>query len=186
MNGSDEAGEEKSTHKVTLRAFLVDGSIVVPSSEDVEGLKSRGYGTPSDGSLTLSYYEGLYLLSKGILKIYDEDERLVPFQELLEKARERNKNAWVKYLIYRDLRSRGYVVREGFGLGIDFRVYERGGYGKETAKYLIYGIKEGQPVQIEELARALKYTQNLKKRLILAVLNRRGEIVYYSLSKLAF
>lgn len=183
MNGSDE---KKSAHKVMVRALLVDGNIVVSSPEDIEGLKSRGYGTASNGSLTLTYYEGLYLLSKGILRIYDEHERPVSFQELLEKARERNENAWVKYLIYRDLRSRGYVVREGFGLGIDFRVYERGGYGKETAKYLIYGIKEGQPVQIEELARALKYTQNLKKRLILAVLNRRGEIVYYSLSKLAF
>jgi tRNA-intron endonuclease len=76
------------------------------------------------------------------------------------------------------------VVREGFGLGIDFRVYKRGEYGKETAKYLIYGIQEGRPVSMEELAQTLRYVQSLKKRLILAVLNRRGEVVYYSLSQL--
>lgn len=76
------------------------------------------------------------------------------------------------------------MVREGFGLGIDFRVYERGEYGKETAKYLIFGIQEGQPVSVEDLARALRYVQSLKKRLVLAVINRRGEIVYYSISQL--
>jgi tRNA-intron endonuclease len=77
------------------------------------------------------------------------------------------------------------VAREGFGLGIDFRVYDRGEYGKNTAKYLIFGMQEGQPVTLEELARALRYVQSLKKRLVLAVLNRRGEVVYYSLSKLS-
>lgn len=76
------------------------------------------------------------------------------------------------------------MVREGFGLGMDFRVYERGGYGKETAKYLIFGIQEGRPVSMEELSRVLRYVQSLKKGLVLAVINRRGEIVHYSLSKL--
>ncbi len=70
------------------------------------------------------------------------------------------------------------------GLGIGFRVYERGEYGQETAKYLIFGIQEGQPVSMEELARSLRYVQSLKKRLVLAVINRRGEVVYYSLSQL--
>jgi tRNA splicing endonuclease len=37
---------------------------------------------------------------------------------------------------------------------------------------------------MEVLSRALRHTQSLKKNLILAVLNRRGEVVYYSLSKL--
>ncbi len=76
------------------------------------------------------------------------------------------------------------MAREGFGLGIDFRVYERGEYGKETAKHLIFGIQEGQPVSLEELARTQRYVQSLKKNLVLAVINRRGEIVYYSLSQL--
>ena len=76
------------------------------------------------------------------------------------------------------------MAREGFGLGIDFRIYDRGEYGKEIAKHLIFVIQEGQPVSVEELARALKYVQSLKKKLVLAVINRRGEIVYYSLSQL--
>jgi len=49
-----------------------------------------------------------------------------------------------KFLIYRDLRNRGYVVKDGFGFGSDFRVYERGHFGEKGAKFLIFGLNEGQ------------------------------------------
>jgi tRNA splicing endonuclease len=35
-----------------------------------------------------------------------------------------------------------------------------------------------------ELISAVKHAQSSKKKLVLAVLNRRGEVVYYSLSQL--
>ena len=180
-----EATEKEE--KIIIKAVLREDGVLVPSSEDIEGLSSRGYGTPENGNLVLTFYEALYLLSKGIIEVKDEKTHSnLTFKELLRKYRSTYENAWVKYLIYRDLRSRGYVVREGFGLGIDFRVYKRGEYGKSTADYLILGIQEGQPVIVEDLVRILMHVQSLKKTLILSVLNRRGEIVYYSLSRLTF
>jgi tRNA-intron endonuclease len=188
MTMDDEKEAKKPEEpKVVLKAFLKEDGVLVPSSEDIESLTSRGYGTQVNGDLALAGYEALYLLSKGIIEVSDRKAKApVSFQQLLEKSRAANEDAWVRYLIYRDLRSRGYVVREGFGLGIDFRVYERGEYGKSTADYLILGIKEGQSVTVEDLARILTRVQSLKKTLILSVLNRRGEIVYYSLSRLSF
>jgi tRNA-intron endonuclease len=168
-----------------VKASIKEAKILVSSPEGIEGLTSRGYGVLEDNKLGLTYYEALYLLGKNVLKIQDGKARKkISFQELLKRFKSWDKNAWVRYLIYRDLRSRGYVVREGFGLGIDFRVYERGEYGKETARYLIFGIQEGQPVSMEDLNRTLRYVQSLKKKLVLAVINRRGEVVYYSLSQL--
>jgi len=177
--------QSKREAELKIRASLRESNVLVSSPEDIEGLSSRGYGVSENGKLVLTFYEALFLLSRGILEV--EDEKTggeVDFPSLLKRFRLVDENAWVKYLIYRDLRSRGYVAREGFGLGIDFRVYERGEYGKETAKYLIFGIQEGQPVSVEDLARALRYVQSLKKKLVLAVINRRGEVVYYSLSQL--
>lgn len=170
-----------------IKALVREKDIFVSSAgaEAVERLSSRGYGVSENENLTLSFYEALFLLSKGIIEIKDKKhKKKIDFETLLQRYQSFEKNAWVKYLIYRDLRSRGYVAREGFGLGIDFRVYERGEYRKETATYLIFGVQEGQPVSVEELARAMKCVQSLKKKLVLAVLNRRGEVVYYSLSQL--
>ena len=174
------------TAQPKVKATFKENKILVFSSpEDIEGFSLRGYGVPEGEGLALTFYEALYLLEKEIIKIEDgATKKKIGFQDLLNSFQSVDENAWVKYLIYRDLRSRGYVVREGFGLGINFRVYERGEYGKEAAKYLIFGIQEGRPVSMEELAQALRYVQSLKKRLVLAVINRRGEVVYYSLSQL--
>ena len=36
-----------------------------------------------------------------------------------------------------------YPIPEGFGLGIDFRIYERGKYGDKPSKYVVFAINEG-------------------------------------------
>jgi tRNA-intron endonuclease len=181
-----EVEAEKSKEIVTpVAASLAKDAVTVSSPEGIEEFSQKGYGVAEDGKLGLTYYEALFLLGKKTITVKDEATgKNLTFEELLKRFQSVDKDAWVRYLIYRDLRSRGYVAREGFGLGIDFRLYERGDYGKGTAKHLIFGIQEGQPVSIEKLARTQRYVQNLKKNLVLAVINRRGEIVYYSLSEL--
>lgn len=177
--------QSKNKAELKIKASLKESVVLVSSPDHIEGLSSRGYGILEEGKLALTFYEALFLLSKGVLEVEDDKTgREMEFSDLLKRFQLMNENAWVKYLIYRDLRSRGYVAREGFGLKIDFRVYERGEYGKETAEYLIFCIQEGQPVLIEDLARSFKHVQSLKKKLVLAVINRRGEVVYYSLSQL--
>jgi tRNA splicing endonuclease len=51
---------------------------------------------------------------------------------------------------------------------------------------LILGTQEGKPLPINDLANALQQCQSQKKELTLAVMNRRGEIVYYSVGELHF
>lgn len=176
--------------KLRFKAFLTKkGKVVIPKNQKtgcrIEELKTRGYGKLVKDRLFLAPCEALFLLNKNVIDLVDEETaEPVDFQRLLHVFERVDPDLWVKFLIYRDLRSRGYVVRGGFGLGIDFRAYEKGRYGKETAKYLILGIQEGKPVTVEELTRILRHVQSLKKKLVLAVLSRRGEVVYYSLSKL--
>jgi tRNA-intron endonuclease len=180
-----EAEKNKDAVVAPVEASVKGTVVTVSSPEGIEEFSFKGYGVEEKGKLQLTFYEALFLLGKGAITVTDkETKKKMGFQDLLKRFQQVDKDAWVRYLIYRDLRGRGYVAREGFGLGIDFRVYERGDYGKGTAKHLIFGIQEGQPVTIEKLARTQRHVQNLKKNLILAVINRRGEIVYYSLSEL--
>lgn len=171
--------------ELKAKGLLVKGGVKVSEKRFVDGLSTRGYGVPGKKDFELSFYEALYLVDKSMLEIQDESGDEVSFQQLLRCYETVNENAWANYLVFRDLRSRGYVVREGFGQGVDFRVYERGDYSKDTAKYLIVSAQEGKPVAVESLSRWLKQSLSLKKELVLAVMNRRGEIVYYSVSELS-
>jgi tRNA-intron endonuclease len=180
--------EPKKDAPVEFRTsgVLAEKGVIVTEQSNIDALSSRGYGTLEKKVFTLTFYEALYLLDKGMLEIKGERASVVDFQFLLHCYEAQNENAWVNYLVYRDMRSRGYVVREGFGGGIDFRIYERGAYGKDTAPYLVLSTQEGKPLPINYLSDALKQCQSQKKELTLAVMNRRGEIVYYSVSQLTF
>jgi len=181
-----DKSKEKPSSSLELRVkgSITEKGVKISRNQNLDEISSRGYGVTENDELFLTFYEALYLLDKGFLEVEDEKGDKADFQRLLQFYEGVDENAWAKYLTYRDLRSRGYVVREGFGLGVDFRIYERGEYGKETAKYLVLSIQEGKPISLEDLSNVLKQCQSLKKELVLAVMNRRGEIVYYSVSQL--
>lgn len=173
--------------KKVIEAFLKGLKVIVPSEEDAKLLYQWGYGTFHEETsyLTLYPHEALYLLKEERIRVSDaENEAELSFPDLVEKLRGAETSLWTKYLVYHDLRKRGYVVRGGFGFGIDFRVYERGEYQEHIAKYVIYGICEGTPIPIEKVREILRFVQSMKKELVMAVVDRRGEIVYYSISQL--
>jgi tRNA-intron endonuclease len=170
--------------ELKIEGLLVENGVRVTGKESVDELSSRGYGVIEGKELLLTFYEALYLSDKQMLETEDEKGKKVNFQNLVQRYESVNENAWAGYLVYRDLRSRGYVVREGFGSRVDFRVYDRGDYSKATAKYLIISVQEGKPISLEDLTNSLTESLSLKKELILGVINRRGETVYYSVSEL--
>jgi tRNA-intron endonuclease len=172
--------------EMRVSGVLKKKAVEIDDKSSVDSLSQRGYGTTDGEVFMLTFYEALYLMDKELLEVKDEKGKTADFQRVLRCYEAFNENAWVNYMVYRDLRSRGYVVREGFGGGTDFRIYGRGAYGKDSAQFLILSVQEGKPLPMEDLVQAVQQCQSQKKELILAVMNRRGEVVHYSVSPLAF
>ena len=105
-------------------------------------------------------------------------KRELELRDLVRKFSVGKPEIWIKYLVYRDLRDRGYIVRES-NRAFDFDIY-----GKGPLRRLISIIYEGGEASLRKLGRLLKYSDNEKKELILAVVDRRTDIVYYTLSSL--
>jgi tRNA-intron endonuclease len=122
--------------EIRAKGVLKKKGVKIAEKSSIDALSQRGYGITENNIFTLSFYEALYLQDKNLLEVKDNEGKVADFQRLLRCYEAVDENAWVNYLVYRDLRSRGYVVREGFGAGIAFRIYERGAYGKDTAQYL--------------------------------------------------
>ncbi|MEM2280943.1 MAG: tRNA-intron lyase [Candidatus Bathyarchaeia archaeon] len=176
--------EKQPRQEAKIEGILTDKGVRVKAKGRIEELKAKGYGVEEEGGLLLNFWEALHLVDRGLLEVKNSEGETVDFQKLLQFSEKIDENVWAKYMVYRDLRTRGYVVREGFGMGIDFRVYNRGDYGKDAAKYLVLTLQEGKPITLEELTQIVRQCQSLKKELIVAVMSRRGEIVYYSVSQL--
>ena len=147
-------------------------------------LRNKGYGDKENNNYFLETYEALYLLHLNKLVITNGD--VVDFSDLMKHALKYDKEIVTKFLVYRDLRSRGYVVKEGFGFGTDFRVYERGGYEKKRAKYVVFCVNEGMNVKVGELSKHVREIETMGKNAIAAVVERRGEVIYYKLTNMKF
>ena len=161
--------------------------IVVPAQNEANSLYQDGYGSllSSNRLLTLKPFEALYLAERGKISVVDEGSReSLDFQGLIWRFSDEDPNIWTRYVVYRDLRARGFVAREGPGHGVDFLVYERGSYGKRTPKYLVYAIWEGTQEPLKHLGNMLTAAEDAGRILRLAVIDRRGEIVYYTLSEM--
>jgi tRNA-intron endonuclease, archaea type len=148
-------------------------------------LKNKGFGEKEDAEYVLKPYEALYLIYTKKLIIKDRDNT-VDFDGLVRTILKRDKNILTRFIVYRDLRSRGYIPKEGFGFGVDFRVYERGEYEKKPAKYVVFGISEGTKIRADKLAETIEQITRMGKDAVVAVIERRGEVIYYKMSKVAF
>jgi len=157
--------------------------ILVTETKFQDQLRSKGFGENEDSEYILSYCEALYLAFTNRLIIKTNDETSVGFEQLIERMLRHDPDVLTRFLVYRDLRSRGYVVKDGFGFGIDFRVYERGEYQKKPAKYLVYALNEGINLKIEDLYDLIDQTAKMGKNSVLAVIERRGEVIYYKASR---
>ncbi|MDA4119234.1 MAG: tRNA-intron lyase [Thaumarchaeota archaeon] len=167
-------------------AVMVDDSVRVSDKDRFGELEGSGYGSREGNELVLRDYEALYLLYVKKLELLDKAEKRVSFEKLAELAQTRASDSWTRFVIYRDLRSRGYVVREGFGFGTDLRVYERGDYPKKPAKYVVFALDEGIEKGMGDLQKSVKEMAKMGKEAIIAVIERRGEVIYYKVSKARF
>lgn len=158
---------------------------IVDDERHRDQLKNRGFGEKEDNDYVLKSYEALYLSYTKRLIIKGKDE-VVGFDDLVKILIKRDRNILTRFMVYRDLRSRGYIPKEGFGFGVDFRVYERGEYEKKPAKYVVFGISEGTKIKADKLAKAINQIAKMGKDAVIAVIERRGEVIYYKISKASF
>ena len=156
--------------------------VVLEGNEDARLLESKGFGIVEGEQFYLKDYEVLYLMYTGKLKLRKGNHE-VEFTEFVSFSQERDESSWTRFLLFRDLRSRGYVVREGFGFPIDFRVYDRGDYGEKAAKYIVFGLIEGKTMTVGELKKHIDEMSTMGKEAVVAVVERRGEVIYYKVAK---
>jgi tRNA-intron endonuclease len=160
------------------------GKVLIDETRFQDELRTKGFGEKEDAEYVLKAYEALYLMNTKRLVLKDRKE--MTFNSLFDMLVKYDRNIMTKFLVYRDLRSRGYVAKEGFGFGNDFRVYERGEYEKKPAKYVIFGINEGTNITARSFSQAIEQIEKMGKEAVVAVIERRGEVIYYKASKMRF
>ena len=165
-----------------VEAEVRDEGVVSALSPASESYLAKGFGRREGKQILYTAVEALYLVEEGRMRVRGEDGEELDFNQLLSLLRRRLPNLWMDYVVYRDLRKRRYVVKEGFGEELRFRVFERGEYGEKAARYVVAPLYEGRDITVERIKKWMQACRNMRKELILAVVDRRNEVIYYRAS----
>ncbi len=170
----------EETYLVKLKLYFDGEKVYTEVSEQSLALLSKGYGQldKENGIITYSNVEALYLLESKMASVISGNSE-TSFNELLSALESKSETLWRDYVIYRDLRNRRYTIKEGFSPDLIFRVFERGEFQKEAAKYLVAPLSEGKSIKLSKLKQLLSICRALKKEMIISVIDRRNEVVYY-------
>jgi len=145
--------------------------------EALTDLYEQGYfGRPKGKSLELSLVEAAYLLDRSRIRVFAEGREL-DFKALFQAASSLEAGFEFRYVVYKDLRERGYYVQPGRP---DFRVYPRGGHpGKSPAEFYVLVISERMPLPLRELISPVQMAGRMRKKLMLAIVDEESDITFY-------
>ena len=171
------------TQVLTTRSMageLKDDSVIVADEAEASQIYNRGYyGEPlSGGGLKLTLLEAVYLVETERLRVASHGRTVDPHR-LYRLANLSYPSFGIRYFVYRDLRQRGYVIKEDRG-PLDFSVYPRGGGPKKTPSlFWVAAISERSVFDIDALTQQLRRVTSLRKKLLLAVVDEESDLTYY-------
>ena len=160
---------------------IFSGQGVVADNKDVaRALYDRSrFGSLNEDKITYSLHEGLYLLEKGKLEILDNKKKLSASAYVI-KAEKAEPKFRIRFVAFKDLRNRGYIVKTALKFGADFRVYDRGVKpGEDHAKWIVYPVHEGESLTWYEFSAKNRVAHSTRKRLLLAIVDDEGSVTYY-------
>jgi len=132
-----------------------------------------GYGRQEQDGLRLTPQEALYLVQRQKIEIIGSS-----FDSLFSFFADQT-GFLRSFLVYRDLRERGYVVQAG---PHDFRVFRRGEKpGTGESLYLVRVLSERDPILFGNLIKEVIASRNMRKQYVLAVVDDEDELTYYEI-----
>jgi len=166
-----------------MAGILKGDSVLMADEKDGSRIYNRGYyGTPqSGGGLKLNLLEALYLLESGRIEV-EMEGREADFNDILRYASKNIPSFEIYYTVYRDMRQRGYIVKDG-SPPFDFRVLPRGGSPTKTpTKYWLAAFSERAVFDLNEIIEISRRAEELRKKLLIAIVDEEGDLTYYEAS----
>lgn len=168
--------------KEKIKCLFAEDSVLSSSKKALDLYSSGLFGEYIHGKINYSFVEALYLTEKKKIEVFKKTKKL-SFSSLMQECLKLDKKTNVKYILYKDLRDRGYILKTALKFGADFRVYDKGKKpGKEHAKWILYCVNEMSEMTWHEFSAKNRVAHSTKKNLLIGVVDSEGSPIYYEVS----
>ena len=167
--------------KKKIEAALGRQQVLTQNSNEARELYNQSrFGIIIDERVKLSLLEGLYLMEAEKITIKDNLGKKINMDLFVKRASKMEPRFWIKYLVYKDMRNRGYIVKTALKFGADFRVYDRGVKpGEDHARWVVYPVHESETLTWQEWAAKTRVAPSTRKRLLIGVVDEENDVSYW-------
>jgi len=166
---------------------IVDNKIIVKKPKDVGRLynKSRFGKTITENKLVLDLIEGVFLLDEEKLRLFHDGEEIY-LQDLVKISAGQIPQFEIKYLIFRNLRKRGYSVKiNKENKDYDFCLIKKeDNFEERESLCFITAFSERDIITINKIKRLIRTAISINGDLWFAIVDEEGDITYYDVSML--
>jgi tRNA-intron endonuclease, archaea type len=165
---------------VSVKAYLISGKVSSNSVEAFSLFEKERFGERDGEKIVYSLVEAVYLTEIKKMQIFNSKEGLISFDSLIKKFDTRDKKFLTKYLVFKDLRKKGNIVKSALKFGADFRVYESGSkIGDAHAKWILFCLSEHDKISMHEFSAKNRVAHSTNKKLLIAVVDDESDVSYY-------
>ena len=161
----------------------MDERVLTEESDEARNFYEQSrYGSLEKNKVQLSLLEALYLMEKGRLEVKNKSGRKITTEQLIKKAKKQGENFWTRYCVFKDMRSRGYIIKTALKFGADFRVYDRGVKpGEDHAKWVVFPVHETSTLTWHDFSAKNRVAHSTRKRLLVGVVDEENSVTYYEI-----
>jgi tRNA-intron endonuclease len=156
--------------------YLIEKQLSSNSIKSFTIEDQKKLGEKKFGKIIYSPYEALFLIEKNDAEIISKDKPLI-ISEIIKLFSKECKNFYSNYLVFKHLRNKGYIVKEGLKFGGEFRVYEQ--YKLSHAKYIC--LVTNTNIDLKNLIASTRITHSTGKKLLLAVVDKEEDVLFYEI-----
>ncbi len=174
----------KKTKKVVkpIKAVLLGENVVSNAKTAMDLYSKSRFGEIVESKIQYSLSEALYLAERKRMEVYFKKKKL-SFDSLMEKAREIDERVHTKFIVFRDMRKKGYIIKTALKFGAEFRVYDKGiKPGQDHAKWILYPVHESSGLTWHEFAAKNRVAHSTRKNLLIAIVDEEGDCTFYEIS----
>jgi tRNA-intron endonuclease, archaea type len=159
--------------------YMSGDRIFSNSGKAISLAETKKLGEIKEGKVIYSPFEAFYLIETKKAELMSlKINKILTESQILSILNKKDKSFYTKYLIFRYLKNKGYIVKTGLKFGEEFRVYKK---QEKHARWIVFPISSNEKISPKELISKSRISHSTGKKLLLAIVDNEEDITFYEI-----
>lgn len=159
--------------------LYIAGERIFSNSQKAINLNNKSkLGELKEGKVIYSNFEALFLSeTKKAVIVNLKNNKQLSEHELI-RIFSKKSDFLTKYLVFKYLKNKGYIVKTGLKFGEEFRVYKK---SDKHARWIIFPLKSNEKIHPKDIISKSRISHSTGKKLLLAIVDSEEDITFYEI-----